>query len=74
MLLVTLDFWIVNFAANQAFGVKYSVFRVRMESILGGVTNTTRTNARLERRYSTVDEQEKGRTGVPRRRMRPMKE
>jgi hypothetical protein len=40
MFLVTLGFWIVNLAANQAFGVKYSVLRVRMEGVLGSVADT----------------------------------
>lgn len=47
MFLVTLSFGIVGLATNQAFGVEYSVFRVRMESVLGGVTNAARIN-RLE--------------------------
>lgn len=40
MFLVTLDFGIPQLAANQAFGVKHSVFRIRMEGILGSVTDT----------------------------------
>ena len=40
MFLVTLDFRIVHLATNQTLSVKDSVFRVGMEGVLGGVTDT----------------------------------
>ena len=48
MFLVSLDFWIVHLATNQTFGVKDSVFRVGMESVLGGVADTARMSALSE--------------------------
>ena len=48
MLLVTLDFRIVNLTTNQTFGIKDGVFRVRVEGVLGGVPNTVRMNTSLE--------------------------
>ena len=47
MFLVALDFWIIHLATNQTFGIKDSVFRVGMESVLGSVTDTARINAPL---------------------------
>ena len=44
MLLVTLDFRIVNLTTDQTFGIKDGVFRVRVEGVLGGVPNTARMN------------------------------
>ena len=40
MLLIALDFGIVHLTANQALSVKDSVFRVGVEGVLGGVTDT----------------------------------
>lgn len=54
MLLVTLDFWVFQFAANQVFGVRNSVFRVRMESVLGSVTDTTRMDYTVSNVVSNV--------------------
>jgi hypothetical protein len=48
MFLVTLDFRIFQLATNQTLSVKDSVFRVCVEGVLGGITDTARTNA-LER-------------------------
>lgn len=44
MLLVTLDFWILRLATNQTLSVKDSIFRIGVEGVLGGVTNTKETN------------------------------
>ena len=49
MLLVTLDFGIVNLATNQTLSVKDSVFRVGVEGVLGGVTDTVKANTVSER-------------------------
>lgn len=73
MFLVTFGFGIVQLAANQAFGVEHSIFRVSMERVLGGVTDTARINAELETLFDGWLERE-GHTVVPRRRTTPMKE
>ena len=44
MLLVTLDFGIIHFATNQTLSVEDSVFRVGVEGVLGGVTDTEGMN------------------------------
>ena len=44
MLLVTLDLRIVHLATNQTLGIKDSVFRVGVEGVLGGVTDTEGMN------------------------------
>jgi len=44
VLLVALDFRIVHFTTNQTLSVKDSVFRVGVEGVLGGVTNTGEMN------------------------------
>jgi len=46
MLLVTLDIRIFHLTTNQTLSVKDSVFRVGVEGILGGITDTTTTNVR----------------------------
>jgi hypothetical protein len=48
MLLVTLDFRIVHLTTNQTFGIKDSVFRVGVEGVLGGVSDTARKNTSSE--------------------------
>jgi hypothetical protein len=48
MLLVALDFRIFQLATNQTLSVKDSVFRVGVEGILSGVTDTTKVNPQLE--------------------------
>ena len=73
MFLVTLDFRVVHLAANQAFSVEHSVFRIRMEGVLSGITNTTRMNVRSETLLDGKLAIERH-TVVPRRRMLPMKE
>lgn len=40
VLLVTLDFGVVEFAADETFCVKDGVFGVRVEGVLGGITDT----------------------------------
>jgi len=50
MLLVTLDFRIVKLATNQTLSVKDSVFRVGVESVLGGVADTEEMHAPSESR------------------------
>lgn len=44
MLLVTFDLRIVNLATNQTFGIEDGVFRVGVEGVLGGITDTARMN------------------------------
>jgi len=46
MLLVTLDFRIFHLTTNQTLSVKDGIFRVGVEGILGGVTDTTTMNIR----------------------------
>lgn len=40
MFLVTLDFRIARLAANQTLSIKDSVFRVGVEGVLCGITDT----------------------------------
>jgi hypothetical protein len=49
MPLVALDFRIVQLATNQTLGVKDRIFRVRVEGVLGGITDTARMNEPSER-------------------------
>jgi len=44
MPLVTLDFRIVHLATNQTLRVKDGVFRVGVEGVLGGITDTEEMN------------------------------
>ena len=44
MLLVTLGFRIIRLTTNQTLRVEDSVFRVGVEGILGGITDTERTD------------------------------
>jgi hypothetical protein len=44
MLLVALDLRIVHLAANQTLSIEDSVFRVGVEGVLGGVTDTEGMN------------------------------
>ena len=44
MFLVTLDLRIAHLATNQTLSVKDSVFRVGVEGVLGGVTDTEEIN------------------------------
>lgn len=44
MLLVTLDLRIVHLATDQTLSIKDCVFRVRVEGVLGGITDTGITN------------------------------
>ena len=53
MFLVTLDFRFVHLATDQTLGVKDSVFRVGVEGILGGITDTVEMRA-LSERHSPV--------------------
>ena len=69
MLLVALGFRIVRLAANQTLSVKDSVFRVRVEGVLGGITDTTTNVRNLTQRVT--DERL---TVVLHRRRRPMRE
>jgi len=48
MLLVTLDFRIVHLATNQMLRIKGGVFRVEVEGVLDGITNTEETSEKLE--------------------------
>jgi len=45
MLLVTLDLRIVHLTTNQTLSVEDGIFRVGVESVLGGVTDTVEMNA-----------------------------
>ena len=36
------DFWVVHLAANETLGVEDGVFRVGVEGVLGGITDTGR--------------------------------
>jgi len=47
MLLVTLNLRIVDLTTNQTLSVEDSIFRVGVEGVLGGVTNTVEKNAPL---------------------------
>ena len=44
MLLITFDFRIVHLATNQTLSVKDSVFRVGVEGVLSGITDTEGVN------------------------------
>ena len=46
MLLVTLDFWVLKLATNQTLSVKDSIFRIGVEGVLGGVTDTKEMSER----------------------------
>ena len=72
MFLVTLDFRIVHLATNQTFSVEDSVFRVGVEGVLSGVTDTAEMNATSETRLCGPDN--KRLTVVLRQRRTPMKE
>ena len=48
MLLVTLDFGIVHLATNQTHSVEDSVFRVGVEGVLSGITDTEGANESSE--------------------------
>ena len=72
MLLVTLDLRIVHFTTNQTLGVEDSIFRVGVEGVLGGVTDTVGANAPLEAR--PCNPTNKRLTVVLRQRKTPMKE
>lgn len=50
MLLVALDFWILRLATNQTLSVKDSIFRIGVEGVLGGITDTKEINEWLETR------------------------
>jgi len=50
MLLVTLNLRIVYLTTNQTLSVEDSIFRVGVEGVLGGVTDTVETNVPLEAR------------------------
>ena len=71
MFLVTLDFRVFHLTTNQTFSVKDSVFRVGVEGILGGITDTTTMGARSEARPRGLTNQRL--TVVPHRRRIPMK-
>jgi len=73
MLLVTLNLRIIHLATNQTFGIEDSVFRVRVEGVLCGVTDTARINASLKS-SPTADRRKQRLTVVLRRRRIPMKE
>ena len=72
MLLVTLDLRIVYLTTNQTLSVEDSIFRVGVEGVLGGVTDTVETNVPLEAR--PCDPTNKRLTVVHRQRRTPMKE
>ena len=44
MFLVTFEFRIVHLTTNQTLSVKDSVFRVVVEGVLGGITDTATIN------------------------------
>ena len=71
MFLVALDFRIFQLATNQTFSVKDSVFRVGVEGILSGVTDTSKVNPQSEMKLESL--MNKRLTVVPRRRKKPMK-
>jgi len=48
MLLVSLDFRVIHLTTNQTLSIKDSVFRVGVEGVLGGVTDTEEMNDPLE--------------------------
>jgi hypothetical protein len=72
MFLVTLDFRIFQLATNQTLSVKDSVFRVGVEGVLGGITDTART--KRVRKATQRMKPAVRLTVVLRRRKRPMKE